>query len=242
MQDSIRWWACFGGIGARTRRGLGAVSIDSIKPVTPEEAKALGCSLILLHASNDPVAAWNKSIAKLQAFRQGKNIGRNTGSDAKNPKKLGRSFWPEADSIREITKKSAKGRHPVEHKATGYFPRAALGLPIIFDFNAPPQADEPATTELKPIQSERMASPLILKPMAVGNSQYAPIALLLPTDHLSTLTLELMQGNNRLNELQANTWWPLNTAAQEAIAKGIPPMNGRGTDALTAFLNYFGGR
>jgi CRISPR-associated protein Cmr1 len=106
--DSIRWWASFGGIGARSRRGLGAVNINSIKPVSKDEAKAFGCSLILLHSNKDPLAAWNKSISKLKAFRQGKNTGRNAGSDAKNPNKLGRSFWPEADSIRKITEKHSK--------------------------------------------------------------------------------------------------------------------------------------
>jgi CRISPR-associated protein Cmr1 len=119
------------------------------------------------------------------------------------------------------------------------FPRAAFGLPIIFDFNVPSEVGEPATTELKPKHSERLASPLILKPMAVGDSQYAPIALLLPVSHLDTLTLKLMQGNSKLKELPRNSWWPLDATIQENAAKDISPMNGRGTDALNAFMKYF---
>ena len=41
--EALRWWASFGGVGARTRRGFGAVKVDSDdveKPVTGEEVEA----------------------------------------------------------------------------------------------------------------------------------------------------------------------------------------------------------
>ena len=242
IQEAIQWWACFGGLGARTRRGLGAVEINQLALIAEEEVKNYGCTLKILPPNPDATTAWNKSIDKLQTFRQGKNIGRNKGSDPKKPKKLGRSFWPEADTIRKITNKNANGKHPVEHGAVESFPRAAFGLPIIFDFNAPPSVGEPNTTELKPKNSERMASPLILKPMAVGDNKYAPIALLLPTEHLQTLELELLDGKRELKKLSANTWWPNNQDKQKNLAKEIPPMRSRGNTALEAFMNYFGGK
>ena len=240
VEESIKWWACFGGIGARTRRGLGAVEINQIEAITPEQVSQYHCILKTLPNNPDAINAWNKSIEKLKLFRQGKNIGRNNGSDPKKPKKLGRSFWPEADSIRKLTNKNANGRHPVNHEAVGYFPRAAFGLPIIFDFNSPPNAGEPRETTLKPTISERMASPLILKPMAMGNGKYAPIALLLPNDHLEKLEIKLMEGNNALTNLPAGKWWPLNTAKN--LAEKTPPMNNRGKTALEAFMNFFGGQ
>ena len=41
--ESIRWWANFGGIGARTRRGLGSVAVETIIPLTNEDVEKYGC-------------------------------------------------------------------------------------------------------------------------------------------------------------------------------------------------------
>jgi CRISPR-associated protein Cmr1 len=58
--ETIRWWSNFGGIGARTRRGLGAVHLNSVStdvppkiltPITVEEAQTAGCQLVLKGAS-----------------------------------------------------------------------------------------------------------------------------------------------------------------------------------------------
>lgn len=250
VEDAVRWWASFGGIGARTRRGLGAVDVEGLECISSEEANQFGCKLKQFGGSPDAIKAWNTSINKLREFRQGVNVGRNKASDPSDTKKLGRSFWPEPDSIREITgrhsvarsfeingeKKKTNDHKPV-HQARISFPRAAFGLPIIFDFNVPKAVGEPAKTELSPVGSERMASPLILKPMALGEQKYASIALLLPVGHLETLSLELNEGSANLRTLSANEWWSTSKAtAVDPISK-----NG-GTDALTAFLNYFGGQ
>ena len=44
--EALRWWASFGGVGARTRRGLGAVRVmgndAELKPVSIEEAQSRG--------------------------------------------------------------------------------------------------------------------------------------------------------------------------------------------------------
>lgn len=240
VQETIQWWASFGGIGARTRRGLGSVEIEQIEAITKEQASQYGCTFNSLPANPDAITAWNKSIEKLQSFRQGKGIGRNIGADPKIPKKLGRSFWPEADSIRQITKKDANGKHPIKHKSVGSFPRAAFGLPIIFEFHG--ASGEPSKTELKPNNSERMASPLILKPMAVGDNKYAPIALLLPVKHLMTLDLTLMESKRELKKIPSNKWWPHNKDKQATLAEYTQPMkNNHGNTALEAFMNYFGG-
>lgn len=245
IEKAIQWWANFGGIGARTRRGLGAVSIEEITPLTQQEVEAFGCQLLPLPESPSTIKAWEKSIAKLQTFRQGKNVARRPSSDPKNQNKLGRSFWPEPDSIRQITAKNAKGKHQVLN-SSGAFPRAAFGLPIIFDFNVSSSAGEPSPTELVPTGKERMASPLILKAQAIGNDNYLPIALRLPTSHLKNLTLTLKGSNEGLphsiDPIGSNEWWPEEPHATDTLAKQMKPLKGDEDDALTVFMNYFAGK
>ncbi len=83
-----------------------------------------------------------------------------------------------------------------------------------------------------------MASPLILKPQALGNSQYASIALCLPLDHLERLTLVLKRSggsNQTLQTLNRTQWW------ENAKASQVKPISDhQGTDAISAFLTYFG--
>lgn len=201
--ESFYWWSCFGGIGARTRRGLGSVEVlsstdKSYKLLTKESVeKVNGCKLEQINTPN-AINAWNKSVGRLQEFRQGADEGREHKSNSDGTKKyyngnrnspeLGQSFWPEADSIRNTTGK--KG-HPIKHKdAINSFPRAAFGLPIIFDFNVRPSKCEPPKTELNCENSERMGSPLILKAMATENG-YNAIALLMPHQHVDTMSVTL---------------------------------------------------
>ncbi len=224
---SVRWWACFGGIGARTRRGLGSVEIEGISPLTQNDVKAYYCELKEINASG-AINSWNKAIEKLYQFRQGVGIGRDPG----NGNTPGRSRWPEPDSIREIT---GKAGHPIEHPARQSFPRAAFGLPIIFEFK---EQGEPPKTELIPQTSERMASPLILKAMRTKNG-YKAIALKLPTAHVNDKTVLLKKsgdenGAKLPKTFSPNEWW------DKAKAKNVKPINEyNGTDALTAFMNYF---
>lgn len=245
--EAVRWWGNFGGIGARTRRGLGSIAIDGIKPLNDKDVEEFGCKLGTLGETNDSCQAWSKSISKLQSFRQGEKIGRRSAKDANKPKKLGRSYWPEADSIRLITEKNANDRHlPINKSKT--FPRAAFGLPIIFDFNVPTHANEPPKTELSPASEdyERMASPLILKAQYIEKNLFLPIALLLPTEHLKKLelTLKCVENSHRnlpkaLSRQGNEVWWPIDRSNQKKLASDIEPLKNRGGDALSAFMHYF---
>ena len=214
VKEAIRWWICFGGIGARTRRGLGSVecthSNSDFSPLDCKKVSQYGCELSAIEAS-DAMRAWDKAVSKLQHFRQVefiynrnqdhevRGIGRRTKQEQKNNDDTqktypSRSNWPEPDTLREITGKDANGSHQIEHhNAVQSFPRAAFGLPIIFDFNVPSWKGEPPKTELTPKGKnvERMASPLILKAMKNANNQYESIALLLPHNHIDTLELSL---------------------------------------------------
>ncbi|WP_374488959.1 type III-B CRISPR module RAMP protein Cmr1 [Zoogloea sp.] len=226
VHDALRWWACFGGVGARTRRGLGAVKVDGLEPVTASEVKACGCSLTLASTGgNDASQSWVWGISRLKDFRQGKNLGRNPGAG----NRPGRSRWPEPDAIRRYTGCNSS-LHAPEHKAGNLFPRAAFGLPIIFHFKDEREGD-PSDFSLNPVHKERMASPLILRPY-LQNGKWFPAALLLPTDHLNSLCLTLPDRS----VTGPGAWW------QPAKAALVPPMVSRGTDALSAFLKYFQGK
>ncbi len=252
------WWANFGGIGARTRRGLGSVEVEGITPLTEAEVNQYGCELKQINARN-AMDAWNKSINKLQQFRQGVDVGRNQKKDQngnlvfydrdKTIPAQGRSRWPEPDSIREITGDNS-AKHKPAHPARISFPRAAFGLPIIFKFNnGDEKAGDPGQSELRPIHSERMASPLILKAMACGTS-YKAIALKMPTADLFN-RLELTLNNlpnqpSNLSSKKIDTWkeqgwsnWPQNWWDSSAATHVKPIQDNNGSDALTAFMNFF---
>ncbi|OQW93520.1 MAG: type III-B CRISPR module RAMP protein Cmr1 [Beggiatoa sp. IS2] len=240
---ALRWWASFGGLGARTRRGLGSVKIADLVPVTEEEAKKVDCKLVIPKpdaSDHDATKAWTMAIGKLQQFRQGVGVGRDSGPS--------RSRWPEADSIREIT-----GRYPIAHTpihpAKQSFPRAVFGLPIITDFM---RDTEPPKTTLYPVvendkkedeKRDRMASPLILKAMWTGKD-YQSIALLLPHDIDMGLCLLFSSKddkncrNNLLPTEVRGDWWPKEKRDAMTGAKDNP-LSGRTGDILQDFLNFF---
>jgi CRISPR-associated protein Cmr1 len=177
VETALRWWASFGGVGARGRRGLGAVHVQDCEPVTAEEAKAYRCTLVLQEErAKDALDAWKRAIGALQQFRQGPGFGRNRGNQTTNHPRPGRSRWPEPDTIRELTNTHAPQHEPV-HPAKGrWFPRAYFGLPIIFHFK---DKEDPGDATLKPSGKERMASPIILRPYWSG-SEWRAAALALP--------------------------------------------------------------
>ncbi|MBI5136859.1 MAG: type III-B CRISPR module RAMP protein Cmr1 [Nitrospirae bacterium] len=270
---ALRWWASFGGIGARTRRGMGAVRIDSVQPVSAREATGLGCRLAQMpHSNTNAKEMWEKAIEKLRSFRQGVDMGRNPGSGKDPRRPPGRSRWPEPDTIREIT-----GCHlvhpgpplPPKNHAPGHpsrqsFPRAVFGLPIVFHFKDGPQeyhdaaqrkkmdpADAtlyPLVDQKKPVvdpkKCERMASPLILKPMWTGHN-FVPIALLLPRGHVGTMGVHLesrdANSQEQPNDFPAGHWWP--DAHRKTMVDGVTPnpLKNKTGDVLSDFMKFFEG-
>lgn len=231
VETALRWWATFGGLGARTRRGLGAVEVHDMQgrllaPVSRAEAETAGCVLQLGQAQHkDAGNAWMAGIEALQMFRQGEKIGRNPGKEGRP----GRSRWPEPDAVRRLTKKNSP-QHAPEHKAGIVFPRAHFGLPIVMPFKDK-KAGDPADANIKPPHAERMASPLLLRPYRTQEGWH-PAALALPRDHLNNLKVVLGRG-------EAEPSWPRDPREQRRLAELIPPMQGRGDDPITAFLHFF---
>ena len=211
----LELWCLFGGVGARTRRGLGSLyckelmegfnSIDDILKFVedfgclreageaseemheaeyPQLNKVL-LRLIILGNNNNSFELWKNYLIKYGEYRQGAGIGRSTG--------YGRSFWPEPDSFRVITKchsSSHKHNHPPEHSdvkdSTGeakkkWFPRAAYGLPIITMFTTKGDPCCRDSIKLRPEGEgfERWPSPVIMKVIKLGNGDVVKCCLIL---------------------------------------------------------------
>lgn len=228
--ETLRWWANFGGIGFRTRKGMGAVHISDCQDypqithlLTQEDVQQANCQLVQRSATADSLQALRTAIEKLSAFRQAPNIGRNAGQQANRP---GRSCWPEPDAMRRIVGRGYDANHQPEHPAGNIFPRALFGLPVLLHF----PKEKVLNTTIEPAQGERLASPLILRPQFSaeknGVKQWAPTALLLPHQHILDMQVTV-------NRQQFPIW-------QKGAGEKIKPVNENGAEnPLKAFLKYF---
>jgi CRISPR-associated protein Cmr1 len=247
--EAALWaWETFGGIGARTRRGFGALrNLDSSPPqpngiqhfieaglqqhVTagtwPSGVPHLSHNVALMKitaAHPDSRAAWKHLIRRLKDFRQ---------SRPGPPNNPGRSHWPEPDEVRRKTGQHLKAPHrnhaPV-HPAGDVFPRAAFGLPIIFHFkdmnrNNPDDPDaDPRDTTLRGASHDRFASPLILRPLVCSGGQAVGLAVILRGPSIPPLVLKDAPGNP-----------PVRANLTPTEASTIPPLDGK-VDVLQAFL------
>lgn len=248
VEAAVWAWVNFGGVGARTRRGLGSMRVDPKKMVldsankghreggSPSDDSELD---VLKHREklqdalspavkdsaavqawyervagsfnvpldgvirewptipvrvfanikqSAPLEAWKRGVECLKKFRQEPEFARR-----KKNGKAARSKWPEPDSLRVLT-----GRHADEHKdpvtnvtqGMWGFPRAELGLPIIFKFKGDRDTGEPWLSQLYPAVGNRMASPLVIKALALENGQAIPIILHLVTPAVETAILK----------------------------------------------------
>ncbi|VEG12225.1 type III-B CRISPR module RAMP protein Cmr1 [Moraxella cuniculi] len=246
--ESIRWWSNFGGVGARTRRGLGAVQIQQnqffTKIISKDEVERLGfCVQMKVVSSNSVYQSWEYAVKALEKFRQ-IGVGRNDHSS--------RSHWSEPDAIRAITGQSI-AKHSQRKTKGDIFPRAGFGLPIITKFkdNNPKGDDtskyvDPITTTLKLKYRkdanadwevyERLSSPLILRPYLDEQNQWHSLVLVLNEplyqSELFQPVLEVGKNNYRdvvfWNDAQATDIKPLKQGEGEEILK-----------PLQAFLTYF---
>jgi CRISPR-associated protein Cmr1 len=185
LDAALRYWTNFGGIGSRNRRGLGALfcnqtsgryydPADLPAQAEPRAWPQLKGAYLVTGNPKAPFlhqAAWEAATNLLKDFRQ-----QRSGH-------MGRSKWPEPDAIRRITGQSAPD-HAKPVTREDEFPRGQFGGPIIFHFRQDGhRAGDPDETTLLPVVdgqvADRMASPLILKPMAVSESHSVPICLIL---------------------------------------------------------------
>ncbi len=231
--DAALWaWETFGGIGGRTRRGFGAIqctevdqhevilpTTKSVKdyitqhlaihiqaehwpPNVPHLSKTMDFNVL---GAVDATGAWKRLINELRSFRQMRSKGNS-----------GRSLWPEPSAIRQLYKSAPNSSSEV-------FPRAAFGLPIIFHF---PQ-EKHLNTQLISGDGDRLASPLILRPLACSGGGAVGLAARLSAPMPDRY---LLKGDNGSSV-------EVSGKPTQQQAKATQPLNGE-TDVLTAFLNY----
>jgi len=248
--EAALWaWETFGGIGARTRRGFGAsklVSVDG-KPVTPSRANEVEAKIrkglqkhvvsgtwpaSVPHLSlnprmkvtgrrSDPIAAWEYLVKCLRDFRQSRYPGAS-------PRQPGRSQWPEPDEIRRLTDRRCD-RHARSLSTVRKFPRAAFGLPIVFHFKDEKIGD-PYDTILQGRDYERLASPLILRPLACADGAVG-LAVVLEGTGVTVLPDSLILRKKE----EVDISWPVEAAIEAQEAQELSPLNGI-PDVLQAFL------
>jgi len=215
LRDAVWAWVNFGGLGGRTRRGCGSLWCEELAPKSiaeidqwfqaaqqrfgrlPASAQwpRLGERLFYRTEAEPPVSTWLNLITLFRDFRQGK-VGRNQPRQGGRP---GRSHFPEPETIRETIRHQGRrgGTHPpLESVPADAFPRAEFGLPIVFHF----QRDEVVETVLYPRrgkeQLERMASPLVLKPLCLADGTAVPAIIPLDVPWFTEVDLTLGGRNN----------------------------------------------
>lgn len=225
--EAALWaWINFGGLGARTRRGCGSLYCETFSPKVQEVSKerfdqwfkekicqyaisipevsrewaTLSWDFRLQNKASKTHLSWTKTMETYSEFRKKHNVQNG---------EAGRSYWPEADSIRRLANMS----HPdhelpyPSNKPKRYiaFPRAQFGMPIVFNFKKESKKDkkrskeeiakrkwfqkEPNTKMLVPRNKNRLASPLILKPLAINQKESVGMVMVLQQPQIEALSL-----------------------------------------------------
>src|SRR5439155_3502684 len=109
VESAFKAWVAFGGLGARTRRGCGAVHCET----TASELPQLPAKVFIGTPKSNAIEAWKEAVKAYRDFRQSPRGRRHdkTINTMKGPKLIQvprRSHWPEADSIRQITECALK--------------------------------------------------------------------------------------------------------------------------------------
>lgn len=181
--------------------------------------------------SSSGLQAWRNLIDRYRWFRQlGARVDKRTGK----PKNQGLSIWPEANALRSRLRKHPKWPEGITPTLVDKFPRAAFGLPILF--HLPHDDNETYTLQgdkLDPKSDkshERLASRLILKPLACANGQYVGLAAVLAGPPEPPTGLQIKEPL----PVQKPVEWKL--TASEAKSEPINKILHGETDVIEAFL------
>ncbi len=240
--DAALWaWETFGGVGARTRRGFGAIRLKNvnnnnvpdlnhaiIEQKIKEKLKEYvvegtyhnhlpqlshSIDFKITRVETNATDAWKELIKKLKKFRQ-----------ERYENEYGASKWPEANRIKELDKLEQNTKEPSNTVLINKFPRAVFGLPIIFHI---PQHKIKGIT-LEGVSHNRLASPLILRPLVCEGGKAVGLAAILQTEQIPPEGL-ILKG------LKKNEHYPVSASLTLAEANQIEPLNGE-VDVLKAFL------
>ncbi|HNB69160.1 type III-B CRISPR module RAMP protein Cmr1 [Accumulibacter sp.] len=251
--QALRMWASFGGLGARTRRGLGAVEVSDaqgdVLQATKDDWEAAGGTVGGMRDCffDDYQSAVQAGVQKLIDFRQDAGLARGLGSGSRP----GGSFWPEANAVRHLMRRARdKNRNVLDraHPPPLLFPRALFGLPIVFQFKPDEKQGDPAPCALEVADDaeqrrDRFASPLIFaarRQVRGLKTCYQPIVLLLPTHRRLRAQGLKLKGSQRTVELAVGAWWPADADQRRAVTPAeLREFADAKADILSTFLRYF---
>ncbi len=133
-------------------------------------------------------AALTDGLGQLMTFRQGPGIGRAPGRP-----RPGRSYWPEADTLRRIAvgrRRARFSRHaPVGPDGYNGAPRAGFGMPLNMPFKD--RDDKVADGVFAPRYHNRWPSPLRMRPLRCADGYVSLMVYLdqpLPPDNNQELS------------------------------------------------------
>ena len=256
VKSAVWAWTNFGGIGARTRRGCGALHCKELAPESDSlnswyksclESFGVERShsqdwptlpdkfLVRDINSSNILQGWTDVVGLMQNFRQGQGIGRNPGSGQNRP---GRSRWPEPESIRQATGSRFARHSRMPAIPNDAFPRAEIELPIVFHFK---DNGDPKDTELYPVvngeEKTRMASPLILRPMVCKNGDVIQLILKLNSSSPDEVVLKKASGDPRFKKLRDPALASYPNSPLGSPKAGAPARSSSGS-ALEGFLAF----
>lgn len=260
--EAALWaWETFGGIGARTRRGFGALQCVNPATITkkslteddirtelkrhlehyvvdgswPQDVPHLprSSTMLRLKKADNAVDAWRNLLTKLKDFRQNRR-----NNDKGKP--YGRSYWPEPEAIRGRTGQRLPRHQPIQ--GPDKFPRAVFGLPIVFQFK---DRDLNNPNSINPNRDPRTTT---LQGKSLNERRFDRLAsplIIRPYVHTSGLALGIavILQNSRLppqgltlKDAPNPNQPPIQTHLDIQEAKEIPSLSGR-NDVLIAFLD-----
>ncbi len=263
IEAAVWAWCAFGGYGARTRRGAGALRVLSVNgnerlealfPPARDvselaESIAAAARILVKQPGGDlpdsPVLARARVVVvpvdekpdpllspeELAVEAAGRLVQRFR-QDRFGPR--GRSRWPEPDSLR-ILRNAHDPRHAPAPETKPFFPRAQLGLPIMFHFK---DARDPSESELTGAEVDRMASPLVVRPWRLGSDlALVVLALNTPWQPPGGLAIRYQEGQTK----RAPVVDDASPAGGASRAGTVGPLRERHADnALDAFIRYAG--
>ncbi|GHO49661.1 type III-B CRISPR module RAMP protein Cmr1 [Ktedonospora formicarum] len=219
--EAALWaWETFGGVGARTRRGFGALRCLSINGdpelvnLAPSQSDQVIGWLNERLKDHVIVGTWPSHVPYLpKEFGEGTDIvifktstsGEENKAlyeiwnrliqglkDFRQSKRRQESVWPETHFINYLKNNPTS---PTDYKGLKKFPKAQFGLPIVFPLHNNKHPNnikrKDSQLHLQPNTHERFSSPIILKPIACESGCYKGFALLLKGSRLERGSLIL---------------------------------------------------
>jgi len=261
--EAALWaWQAFGGVGARTRRGMGAIECIQVdgSPQQPKSGVEFQRSISenlqkwiedsdypagVPHLSKQlhhKLTSRQNDITGLQALRnivgQYKNFRQSRPDSRRDPRHPGPSHWPEPDLIKACFP-SRIFRHPILHRVHGKAPRAVFGLPLIIHFKEynDGRGEDPEETTIQGVgEIDRLASPLIIRPVHLAQG-YAGMAVLLEWDTMNDMDEPYSPpGGLAVVDKNDNVLYNPSTMLTPADAGYIVPLAGN-TNPLIKFIN-----